>query len=131
MKEKHLKLVEDHYQVSSDFVEFRRQLEDGFASIAAASADVTTQVKQLDLVTDPPVLAPNCQSLPPVAEFISRVAADIRTYKNKTARWLCNDRNGPASSRRSGCWRCSGRPIQMPSRPTSRIPFLLTHPSRR
>ena len=44
-KGKHLKLVEDHYQVSSDFVEFRRQLEDGFASIAAASADVTTQVK--------------------------------------------------------------------------------------
>ena len=29
-----------------------------------------------------------------MAEFISRVAADIRSFKNKTARWLRNDRNG-------------------------------------
>ena len=94
LKGKHLELVEDHYQVSSDFVGFRRQLEDGFVSVAAASTDITMRVKQLDLVTDPPVLAPNCQSLPLVAEFISRVAADVRTFKNKTARRLRNDRNG-------------------------------------
>ena len=85
--------MEDHYQVSSDLTGCRRQLEDGFASIAAASADVTTRVKQLDLATDLPVLAPDCQSPPIVAEFISRVATDNRAFRNKTAHRLRNDRN--------------------------------------
>ena len=52
------------------------------------------RVKQLELVTDPAVLAPDCQSLSLVAEFISRVAAGIRAFKNKTARRLRNNRNG-------------------------------------
>ena len=39
-------------------------------------------------------MAPDCKSLPTVAEFISKAAAHIRILKNKTARWLLNDRNG-------------------------------------
>ena len=50
-------------------------------------------MKQLDPATEPPALAPDCQSLPTVAEFISKAASHIRTLKNKTARWLLNDRN--------------------------------------
>ena len=50
-------------------------------------------MKQLDPTTDPPTLTPDCQSLPTVAEFISKAAAHIRTLKNKTSRRLLNDRN--------------------------------------
>ena len=41
LKGKHLKLVEDHYQVSSDLTGCRRHLEEGFASISAVSAEAT------------------------------------------------------------------------------------------
>ena len=45
LKEKQLKLVEDHSQVSYDFAKVRRQLEDGFVSIAVASTNITMWVK--------------------------------------------------------------------------------------
>ena len=51
-------------------------------------------MKQLDLITDPPVLTPDSQSLPIVVEFITKVTTDIRAFKNNTARRLRNDRNG-------------------------------------
>ena len=102
LKGKHLKLVENNYLASSDLTGSRRQLEGGFAGIAAASADIMTRMKQFDPATDPPALAPDCQSLPTVAEFISKAAAHIRTLKNKTARRHLNDQNGPVNARRLG-----------------------------
>ena len=40
-----------------------------------------------------PTLEPNCQSLPHVTEFIRKVAADVRTFKNKMAAQLVGDKH--------------------------------------
>ena len=53
----------------------------------------TKRVKQLNLATDPPVLESPYRSLPAVAEFIMKVAADIRVFKSNIVTQLANDKN--------------------------------------
>ena len=94
LKTRHLELEKDHTRVSSEFAELRRRTEEEFKGVAATSADVVTRVLQLDHTAKFSGLAPTCQSLPDVAEFLSKTTASIRSIKNKTVRRLLNDRNG-------------------------------------
>ena len=94
LRVKHLKLEEDHSRASTELAELRRRSEEQFKGVAAASADVAMRVQQLDRAADLPGLAPTCQSLPAVAEFLSKAAVTVRSIKNRTARQLRNDQNG-------------------------------------
>ena len=50
-----------------------------------AGQEATKWVGQLNLKTEPPVLDSNFQSLPPITEFIEKVAADVLSFMNKSA----------------------------------------------
>ena len=80
--------------MSSELAKLRHQTEEEFKGVTAASADVVIRVLQLDRAAKLSGLAPACQSLLDVAEFLSKTAASIRSIKNKTVRRLLNDRNG-------------------------------------
>ena len=80
--------------MSLELAGIHQQAEDGFKNIIAASADVSTRVRQLDRHADLPELAPDCRSLPEVAEFLKKTAASVRSAKNQTAIRLRTDRNG-------------------------------------
>ena len=58
-----------------------------------ASKEATKRVGQLNLGPNVPVLEGSCGSLPAVAEFIARVAADIRAFKSNIVTQLANDKN--------------------------------------
>ena len=58
-----------------------------------ASKEATKRVRQLNLGLDPPVLEDFCRSLPTVAEFIAKVAADVRVFKSNIVTQLANDKN--------------------------------------
>ena len=58
-----------------------------------ASKEATKRVGQLNLGPDPPVLEDSCRSLPAVAEFIAKVAADVRVFKSNIVTQLANDKN--------------------------------------
>ena len=61
--------------------------------IVEASKEATKRARQLNLGPDPPVLEDSCRSLPAVAEFIARVAADVRVFKSNIVTQLANDKN--------------------------------------
>ena len=61
--------------------------------IVEASKEATKRVGQLNLGPNPPVLEGSCRSLPAVAEFIARVAADIQSIKRNIVTQLANDKN--------------------------------------
>ena len=70
-----------------------RCIEEGFARIVEAGKEASKRVGQLSLGTNAPVLVGSCRSLPAVAEFIARVAADIQTFKRSIVTQLANDKN--------------------------------------
>ena len=70
LKARHLELEKDRSRVSSELTEFSRRAEEGFKGVAAASADVAKRVLQLDRTAELSGLAPACQSLPNMAEFL-------------------------------------------------------------
>ena len=61
--------------------------------IVEASKEATKRVRQLSLGPDPPVLEDSYRSLPAVAEFIAKVAADVRAFKSNIVTQLANDKN--------------------------------------
>ena len=79
---KFLKLEEQNSRVSLELAGIHQQAEDGFKSIIAASADVSTRVRQLDRHVVLPELAPDCRSLPEVAKFLRKTTASVRSAKN-------------------------------------------------
>ena len=79
--------------MSKEMTEVRQLVQEGLAKVVEASCEATKRVKQLNLVTDPPVLESPYRSLPAVAEFIMKVAADIRVFKSNIVTQLANDKN--------------------------------------
>ena len=77
--------------MSSELTELRHRTVEEFKGVAAASADVVTRVRQLDRAVELSGLAPTCQSLPDVAELLTKTTVSIRSIKNMTARRLLND----------------------------------------
>ena len=58
-----------------------------------ASKEATKRVRQLNLGPDSLVMEDSYRSLPAVAEFITRVAADVRVFKSNIVTQLANDKN--------------------------------------
>ena len=58
-----------------------------------AGKEASKRVVQLSHGTNAPVLEGSCKSLPAVAEFIARVAVDIRSFKSNIVTQLANDKN--------------------------------------
>ena len=88
---KHRELGENHSRVSLELAEVRQQAEDGFKHAIAASTDVAARVCQLERHAELSGLAPDCRSLPEVAEFLLKMVASIRSTKNRTALQLRTD----------------------------------------
>ena len=78
-------MVEEKHKLS--------QIQEGFVQVVEASKEATKRVRQLNLAPDPPVLEDSCRSLPAVAEFIAKVAADIQVFKSNNVTQLSNDKN--------------------------------------
>ena len=79
--------------MSTELSELRRSNQEGLAKIAEACQEATLRVERLKLGTALPELEPNCQSLPLVAEFITKVAADVRSFNNKMDNQLVCDKH--------------------------------------
>ena len=94
LSNKFSKLEEQNSRVSLELAGIHQQAEDGFKSIIAASAEVSTWVRQLDKHVVLPELAPDCRSLPEVSEFLRKMTATVRSAKNQIALRLRTDRNG-------------------------------------
>ena len=61
--------------------------------VVEASKEATKRVRQMYLEPESPVMEHSCRSLPAVAEFIARVAADVRVFKSNIVTKLANDKN--------------------------------------
>ena len=61
--------------------------------IMEAGKEASKRVGHLSLGMNAPVLEGSCRSLPVVAEFIMRVAADIQSFKRNIVTQLANDKN--------------------------------------
>ena len=80
MVEEKQKLSQTNVSISKELDDINRGIQEGFAQVMEASKEATKRVGQLNLGLNPPVLEGSCRSLPAVAEFIARVAADVRVF---------------------------------------------------
>ena len=79
--------------MSNELDDINRRIQEGFAWIVEASKEATKRVGQQNLGPAPPVLEGSRRSLHAVAEFIARVAADVRVFKSNIVTQLANDKN--------------------------------------
>ena len=93
MVEEKQKLSQANATMSKELTDAYQLIQEGFVQIIEASKEATKRVKQLNLGPDPPVLGDSCRSLPPVAEFIAKVAADVRALKSDIVTQLANEKN--------------------------------------
>ena len=93
MVEEKQKLSQANTTMSKELTDAHQLIQEGFTQIIEASKEATMRVKQLNLGPDPPVLGDSCRSLPAVAEFIARVAADVQAFKSNIVTQLANDKN--------------------------------------
>ena len=82
MVEEKQKLSQTNVSMSKELDDINRRIQEGFTRVVEASKEGTKRVGQLNLGPDPPVMEVSCRSLPVVAEFIARVAADVRLFKS-------------------------------------------------
>ena len=87
------KLSQANTSVTEELARVNRCIEEGFALIVEAGKEASKRVGQLSLGTAAPVLEDSCRSLPAVAEFIRKVAADVQTFKRGIVTQLANDKN--------------------------------------
>ena len=93
MVEEKQKLSQANISMSKELDDITRHIQEGFAQIAEASKEATKRVRQPSLRPDPPVLEDSCRSLPAGAEFITKVAADVRVFKSNIVTQLANEKN--------------------------------------
>ena len=79
--------------MSKELDDINRCIQEGFARVVEASKEANKRVGQLNLGPAPPVLDGSCRSLHAVAEFIARVAADVRVLKSNIVTQLANNKN--------------------------------------
>ena len=91
--EERQKLSDANAQMSKELADAHQLVQEGFVKLVEASQEATKRVRQLNLATDPPVLEGSHRSLPAVAEFIMKLAADIRVFKSNIVTQLANDKN--------------------------------------
>ena len=87
------KLSQPNVSMSEELAGINRRIQEGFAQVVEASKEASKRVGQLNLGPNAPVLEGSCRSLPAVAEFIARVAADVRAFKCNIVTQLANDKN--------------------------------------
>ena len=87
------KLSQANAQMSKELAGVCQLEQEGLAKVVEASREATKRVRQLNLATDSPVLENPCRSLSTVAEFITKVVADIRVFKSNIITQLANDKN--------------------------------------
>ena len=87
------KLSQTNTSMTEELARVNRCIEEGFALIVEAGKEASKRVGQLSLGTTVPVLEDSCRSLPAVAEFITKVAADVQTFKRSIVTQLANDKN--------------------------------------
>ena len=87
------KLSQANTQLSKELSGVRRLEQEGLAKVVEANREATKRVRQLNLATNSPVLENPCRRLSALAEFMTKVAADIRVFKNNIVTQLANDKN--------------------------------------
>ena len=79
--------------MTEELARVNRCIKKGFMLVVEAGKEASKRVRQLRLGSNVPVLEDSCRSLPAVAEFITRVAADVQTFKRSIVTQLANDKN--------------------------------------